>query len=73
MQYIIGKIKEEIQLVLKKKYAIAFFISCLIIVGVVNTVFMVILSVFGLSIYIYYKDVFNYKKAKEYFTNKNKK
>ena len=71
-QYLIDRIKSETKPFLKSKLLIAIILSCLLMNGIEDTFFVVVLSILGLAMYIYWKDIFDFKKAKEYFAKKER-
>ena len=70
MNQIINHIKEDFNK-LKSNYLVRSFLVCtVVLVGIFNTYIVALLSIFVLAIYLYLKDEFDFRKAKEFFTKK---
>ena len=70
MNQIINCIKKDLNKLKSNYLAISFLLCTVILVGVVNTFILAVLSIFVLAIYLYLKDEFDFRKAKEFFTKK---
>tara|TARA_B110000091_G_C13820600_1_gene480562 strand:+ start:431 stop:655 length:225 start_codon:yes stop_codon:yes gene_type:complete len=73
MNQIVNIIKEDMNKLKSNYLAISFLICTSLLVGIINTLITIIFSILLLAIFLYFKDEFDYQKAKQYFTKKGGK
>ena len=70
MNQIINRIKEDFNKLKSNYLAISFLVCTAILVGIINTLIVAVLSTLVLVIYLYLKDEFDFRKAKQFFSKK---
>ena len=70
MNRIINLIKDDLYKLKSNYLAISFLLCSFIFFGILNTLIIIVATPLVLGIFLYFKDEFDFQKAKEYFTNK---